>query len=56
MTTENTPYAAAAMTSLQNIQLPKLASHEQRIATAGLYAVTYAILDLAAAIREQGSR
>jgi hypothetical protein len=54
--TENSPYANAAITSLQNIQLPKLASHDQRIATAGLYAVTYAILDLATAIREHGSR
>jgi hypothetical protein len=51
-----TDYAAFAAQSLQSIQLPKYATADQRIATAGIYAVTYGLLDLAAAIREHASR
>ncbi|HWL35440.1 MAG TPA: hypothetical protein VNQ77_04540 [Frankiaceae bacterium] len=49
-------YAAAAITSLQSIQPSQIHTGDQHVAAAGIYAVTYALLDLAAAIREQGSR
>jgi hypothetical protein len=56
MTTDSTGYATAAITSLQSIQRGNVYTSAENVAAAGIYAVTYALLDLAAAIREQGSR
>ena len=49
-------YAARAIAALQGDALPKRLSDDQRVTKLGIDAVTYALLDLAAAIREHGSR
>ena len=58
MTTDygNAEYAARAIAALQGDALPKRLSDDQRVTKLGIDAVTYAILDLAAAIRERGTK
>ena len=56
MTTDNAPseYAQRAVHHAESVELPPRPLVETRLMNAGIKAVTYALLELASAIREHG--